>query len=103
MVSELVLNIVHAAVSAAVVYVPAYVFQTTLNQTLMLWFVTTIVLAYVLKQVKTAGSATDTWTMVLIGLVPWVLIGMKFGLFGVFAFFGTGILAAFASTLIERL
>lgn len=103
MVSELVVSLIHAAGSAAAVYVPAYVMQSTLNQTLLVWFIATIVLSFVLKQVKTTGGETDGWTMLLIGLVPWVLIGMKFGLVGVLAFFGTGILAAIATVLIQRL
>jgi len=103
MVSETMISLIHAVVSAAAVYIPAYVLQYTLGKTLLVWFVTTIVLSFVLKQVKTTGGEMSGWVMFAIGLVPWVVIGLKFGFTGAAAFLGTGILAAFATVLIARL
>jgi hypothetical protein len=103
MVSDFVVSLIHGAITTAAVYVPAYTMGATLNKTLLVLFVTMIALSFILKQVTTSKSAMPDWLTVALGVVPWVLMGLKFGLAGVLGFLGIGVLAAVATVLIDRL
>ena len=93
--------LVHALISAAAVYVPAYVMKSTLTMTILISSAVMVISSFVLK---VSGSSPGGATILAIaGIVPLFLVGYKFGLIGVLAYIGAGIAAAFVTVGLERI
>ena len=102
--STFVMSILHSLAVTAAVYVPAYAMQSTLAVTLGVYVLALVILNVVYKRVVGGtglpSTAAETAVSFLLGLFPIVLVGLKFGFLGAFAFFLTGILVGFVTMYI---
>ena len=98
------LSILHSLALTGAVYVPAYVLQSTLAVVLGTYVLALVILNIVYKRVAggTGLPSTPAETVVsfVLGLVPIVIVGMKFGMLGAFAFFLTGIVVSLVTMYI---
>jgi hypothetical protein len=102
--SPLLLNLLHAAAAIAAVYIPAYVLQSTLLVTLGVYAATLAILKLVESNISGAGtlpsSGAEFLGALLVGLVPLVLMGLKYGVVGVLGFIETGIVVSLVASRI---
>lgn len=102
MSSEIGLVIVHSAVAAVAVYVPAYVLQYTLGMTLVVYGLVQVLSGIVFKNVSPSSVGKGTSTIELVSLfistfLPLILIGMKFGFMGALGLIAVNVAVGFLS------
>lgn len=95
MVSTIVASVLHTLFVSLAVYVPAYTMQSSLLVTMGAYALALFILNIVYKKIMppTPSSMTTTQGVIsmALGLIPIILVGMKFGWTGAGAFIVTGI------------
>jgi hypothetical protein len=95
-------TLIHTAISAAAIYVPAYVLKATLATTIIVWSVAMVVSSFVVKMIPGGSQGITGTEMIILSLIPIGLIGYKFGVQGVIAYFITSVIAGFVSVALIR-
>ena len=102
MSSQVGLILLHSAVAAGAVYVPAFVLQYTLGMTLVVYGLVQVLAGVVFKNVTASSVEKGTGSIELISMfvsvfVPLILMGMKFGFTGVLGLIAVNVAVGFLS------
>jgi len=93
--NPIVSTLLHVAAVSAAVYVPAYVMQSSLLVTLgsyaLALFILNIIYKRLMPPTPSSMNMTQAVISMVLGLIPIILVGQKFGWTGALAFAATGI------------